>query len=194
MADSSISSNKSAKKRKVREDESAPNDDDRERSNSIVSSVRSSGPARNKPPKSTAQLFIDSMNSMQDKFMNQIKAEQTASTSGNVTRSLDYLVLAVRVIRKMKNIDRGFLFKALDLFKDQPQTAKIFVILESEELRIGWLKYQFEKLCTSLMQPYPIARPWYQHTSAPQEFRHKYSLLLPARPNTAPKSKILLKS
>lgn len=172
MADSSIPSKTSTNKRKFCEDQlasneddqkrsnssasngddqersksSASNEDDRERSNSSASTVRSSTSPRNKARKSTTEISIDLMNSIQDKFINQMKAEHTVSSPGIVVRPLDSIVSAVRVIRKMKDLETGFLFKALDLFKDQPQSAKIFAILESEELRMKWLKYQFEKL------------------------------------------------
>ncbi|EGF96918.1 uncharacterized protein MELLADRAFT_114737 [Melampsora larici-populina 98AG31] len=146
MADSSILSNKSTKKRKFVKEKSASNEDVQGRLTSAVSTIRSSESVRKNPRKSTAQLFIDSMESMQDIFLNKMNVDLTASPSGSMKAPLEYVAMAVDLLQKMKNLDTELLFKALDLFKDQQEYAAMFVGLQNQDLRIDWLKYKLERL------------------------------------------------
>ncbi|KAH9818272.1 hypothetical protein DFH28DRAFT_888326 [Melampsora americana] len=146
IADPPISSSKVIHKRKLTQGKSVSLEDLRARSTSNVSTMRSSESTRKKSRESTTELFIDSMESIQDKFLVQMKADLASSSSRNMKRPLDYMVIAVDVLQKMKNLETEFLFKALDLFKDQPVYAKIFVCLQKEELRIKWLKYKLESV------------------------------------------------
>lgn len=146
MADSAISNNKSTKKRKLSREKSASNEVIQPRSTSPASTLMSSESERKKYSRSSAQLFIDSMESMQSRFLNQMNADLTTSPSGSMMTSLDYVVMAVHMIQKTKNLDTGLLFKALDLFKDSPEYAAIFVGLQKEDLQIEWLKYKLQRV------------------------------------------------
>ncbi|EGG03683.1 uncharacterized protein MELLADRAFT_72538 [Melampsora larici-populina 98AG31] len=146
MAKLPISSSKLINKRKFVKDKSASNEDVPGRSSSTVSTIRSSESAKKKPRESSAELFIDSMESMHDRFLDELPVDLTAALSESRVASLDYLVMAVDVLQKMKSLDTGLLFKALDLFKDEPIYATMFVALRKEDLQIEWLKYKLQRV------------------------------------------------